>query len=109
MKGSIGGDEFVVVLDTDESRRAREIAERVVKTIGNQPFHPEGKTVRVTASVGVMTDIPGDATVIDILRMVDEALYHAKAEGRNRVVHHDPERATPFARRPLKPTSHREA
>ena len=43
-----------------------------------------GRVARITASAGVAASRPGDGPD-DILRRVDEALYRAKAGGRNRV------------------------
>ena len=99
----LGGDEFLIVLDEHNSRHAGEIAERVVEAIGSRPFRFEGELITVTTSVGVVTDIPPDASAGDVLRRADEALYHAKAAGKNRAVHHDPERTTPFRHAPSEP------
>jgi two-component system cell cycle response regulator len=46
----------------------------------------DGRTIQVTASIGVATfPAPRVATVEDLFSRADQALYRAKAEGRNRV------------------------
>jgi len=99
----LGGDEFLIVLDEHNSQRAHDIAKRIVKTIGSRPFRFDGELITVTASVGVVGDIPRHASVSDVLRMADEALYQAKADGKNRAVRYDPERTTPFRHAPSEP------
>jgi len=99
----LGGDEFLIVLDEHNSQRARDIAERIVETIGSRPFRFDGELITVTSSVGVVGDIPRHASVGEVLRMADEALYQAKADGKNRAVHYDPERTTPFRHAPSEP------
>ena len=83
-----GGEEFVVLLpDTDSSgalRVAEQIRERVENTI--IPAADEG-AAKVTASIGVNTQIPTlDSALDDFISKADEALYKAKAAGRNRAV-----------------------
>lgn len=76
-----GGDEFALLLTgltgIDQARRlCAELAE---------PVRLTAATVRVGASVGVAFAEPGIA-VADLLRRADQAMYAAKAGGKNRVV-----------------------
>jgi two-component system cell cycle response regulator len=61
-------------------------AERVLAQIARHPFGATTGTLSITASVGIAV-YPGEniATVDDLFARADEALYRAKAGGRNRV------------------------
>jgi diguanylate cyclase (GGDEF)-like protein len=74
-----GGEEFVVVLPETDLAGARRFAERLRRTI---EAHAVGE-MRTSASCGVATMLPED-TVEELLGAADQALYQAKANGRNR-------------------------
>lgn len=82
----LGGEELALLLPETEANGARVVAERVREQIAAQPHRsPAGRTFHVTASLGVATassSCDGEA----LLQAADEALYQAKAEGRDRVV-----------------------
>ena len=82
-----GGDEFIRILPGASSEVTRERAE----LIGEQAkqFHLEfdGRSLAaVTPSLGVAIFPEHGVTSTGILRAMDAALYHAKHEGRGRVV-----------------------
>ena len=82
-----GGEEFVVVLPETHEAGAMIFAERLRERIEEHSFAdfaPLG--LHLTASVGVaMFPSPGANSVDELLARADEALYRAKADGRNRV------------------------
>jgi two-component system cell cycle response regulator len=82
-----GGEEFVIVLPETREEGAVAFAERIRERIEAHPFSmADGPTLQVTASIGVATfPAPRVATVEDLFTRADQALYRAKAEGRNRV------------------------
>jgi len=82
-----GGEEFVIVLPETREDGAVSFAERIRERIEMHPFSvDDGPTLQVTASIGVATfPAPRVATVEDLFMRADQALYRAKAEGRNRV------------------------
>ncbi|MCW8194582.1 diguanylate cyclase [Proteobacteria bacterium 005FR1] len=82
-----GGEEFALILpDTDQSD-ACILADRIRKAIANLTLTYDGKTVRMTASLGVSGRVPdpGD-TLTTLVKDADKALYRAKESGRNRVM-----------------------
>ena len=85
--GRFGGEEFLVVLPETGLEGARKLAERLRKAVaGFRHPLPAGGGFGVTASFGVSVIHPEDPTHEAVLKRADEALYHAKQAGRNRVV-----------------------
>ena len=85
-----GGDEFTVLLPGLSERAPIErIAEGIIDALC-QPFQLGTDIAYVSASIGI-TLCPQDAeTPADILRNADQAMYAAKAEGRNRFSYFSP-------------------
>jgi diguanylate cyclase (GGDEF)-like protein/PAS domain S-box-containing protein len=76
-----GGDEFAVLLeDTSGAADAVLVAQRLVAEI-QRPLDIDGRSVAVSASVGIALPQPGHAAVEDIVGDADIAMYVAKAEG----------------------------
>ncbi|RXF74089.1 sensor domain-containing diguanylate cyclase [Hansschlegelia zhihuaiae] len=82
----MGGEEFAVLLPGTGSRQAIAIAERLRRAVVHQPVTAEGASLAVTVSVGSASRLPGETEIDPMIARADEALYAAKAEGRNRVV-----------------------
>jgi diguanylate cyclase (GGDEF)-like protein len=85
--GRLGGEEFIAVLPGASASDAREVAERVrrsVEATDMTPVHPEVGTV--TVSVGVAAYSPIDRSFAALCHRADDSLYRAKEAGRNRVV-----------------------
>ncbi|MEM8563023.1 MAG: EAL domain-containing protein [Pseudomonadota bacterium] len=80
----LGGDEFTVVLNQlDSPESAGRVAQRLLDSL-SQPMEIDGHEVVVTPSVGIAI-APNDASDVDgLLRAADTAMYHAKAEGKNK-------------------------
>ena len=84
--GRYGGEEFLVVVDGADEPLAAKIAERHRRAISGIEFDRRKMTERVTVSVGVAAFDPSTGqSVEDVLKSADEALYRAKAAGRNQV------------------------
>jgi diguanylate cyclase (GGDEF)-like protein/PAS domain S-box-containing protein len=76
-----GGDEFVVLCENIEGRdEAAAIAERIIECLV-KPFDCAGKPMHVRTSIGIALTQGPDATVDELLRDADAAMYQAKAEG----------------------------
>ncbi|MEZ4440191.1 MAG: diguanylate cyclase [Polyangiaceae bacterium] len=81
-----GGEEFAVVLAETPLSGAQKVAARLVASIAEQTLAVgEGVTLDVTVSVGVAQLTTGES-LEDWLARADQALYEAKASGRNRSV-----------------------
>ena len=79
----LGGDEFVLLADLGPQVRLETLLHRVLDCI-KAPHSIEGKTVTVSASIGVAL-YPQDCADAEILlRHADQAMYKAKSAGKNR-------------------------
>lgn len=100
----LGGDEFLVVLeglDQDRNiaaRQAQQIAEKILANL-NEAYQLENQEYFNSPSIGLC--LFGDQTVAidDLLKQADQAMYHAKAAGRNTLRFFDPEMQAMTAQR----------
>ncbi|MCK5747694.1 MAG: GGDEF domain-containing protein, partial [Oricola sp.] len=86
--GRIGGEEFAMALVGEPLQTAREIAEalrRDFSALRIDNGDPAGGDCRFTASFGVAMRQPGEP-FLSLLSRADEALYLAKAKGRDKVI-----------------------
>ena len=82
-----GGEEFVVALPCSAPDLAAERAERIRMNVAARRIRTTGSEVRVTVSIGLACGSPDRPTRPSaLIQAADEALYQAKAEGRNCVV-----------------------
>jgi diguanylate cyclase (GGDEF)-like protein len=82
-----GGEEFVVILPEATLDSARQRAEQLVRDFRRLDVQYHGTTLGpLTVSVGLAAFPDQGNTAEAVLRAADQALYRAKAEGRDRVV-----------------------
>jgi len=84
----IGGEEFAVLVADSRADEVWRMAECLREMVAALPLVTGGQAVAMTVSVGVAGLDAGDLRWEAILRRADEALYHAKQNGRNRVSVH---------------------
>jgi diguanylate cyclase (GGDEF)-like protein/PAS domain S-box-containing protein len=79
-----GGDEFVILQTmVNKYSDASDLARKVTAAM-QQPIHAAGHEFTIRASIGIAL-YPDDAKDVDtLMQLADEALYRAKAKGRNR-------------------------
>lgn len=82
-----GGEEFAVVLPETDAQGALNLAQKIRAAMAAlAPFN--GDRQAITVSIGACTASPsGEGTLEQLLRKADQALYQAKHDGRDRVVH----------------------
>ena len=81
-----GGEEFAVVLEGADEGGAEKLAERIRADVGKLVVQSDKGPFSVTISLGIAA-VPADATEKHVLiERADQALYHAKHNGRNRTV-----------------------
>jgi diguanylate cyclase (GGDEF)-like protein/PAS domain S-box-containing protein len=86
----LGGDEFAILVEGIATRtEADRLADALIETL-NVPFPFDGMQVRVGASIGVAFSTP-EAAAETLLSNADNAMYHAKAAGKNRHITFQPQ------------------
>jgi len=80
----LGGDEFTVILgELCDSQSIERAVHAILQTLA-EPFQLGTEQVYISASIGI-TFYPNDGTEVDtLLKNADQAMYAAKAQGRNR-------------------------
>jgi diguanylate cyclase (GGDEF)-like protein len=83
--GRYGGEEFAVMLPDTDGSKAAGVLDEIRQDFSQVRQRSEQDEFHVTFSCGI-ADFPRyqDAAIIN--KVADEALYHAKHQGRNRVV-----------------------
>lgn len=83
--GRYGGEEFILLFKNNNVEQALEVAERCRNAIEKHFFIlPDGMRIQVTASFGVAIACEQNDQK-NLTNLADQALYIAKAQGRNRV------------------------
>jgi len=77
-----GGEEFMGVFSETKPEEIEILANKIRKNIMESKFHYEGDSVQVTVSAG-LAHFRQEDTIKDVFKRADEALYLAKAQGRN--------------------------
>ncbi|MFO1037287.1 MAG: EAL domain-containing protein [Geminicoccaceae bacterium] len=83
--GRWGGEEFIVLLPDADSTAASAIAERLRIALSELRLVADGQAYALTISAGIAATGATGRSHDELLRDADEALYAAKAAGRNRV------------------------
>ena len=86
--GRFGGEEFLVIMPGCEPGLAMSIAERARRAMDAAPLEVEGRQLQLTVSLGVACSSPGLTDPVALIHAADQALYRAKASGRNRIELH---------------------
>jgi len=100
----LGGDEFVVMLEGLSAdallatRQAEVIGTRILQAL-DAPYELQRNTHHHSASIGVALFGQAQASVDDVLRQADMAMYRAKAAGRNALCFFDPQMQSALAER----------
>ncbi len=87
--GRFGGEEFLVILPETTSDEAARVAERIRAEASGSTFQAGDSGVAITVSIGISTIDDRDADLAACLKRADQALYQAKAAGRNTVISSD--------------------
>jgi diguanylate cyclase (GGDEF)-like protein len=84
--GRYGGEEFLILLPETQHDKALEAAERIRKQVEAMVLPAAKGPLKLTISAGVATlDLEAPVSLDELIKNADDALYGAKAAGRNRV------------------------
>lgn len=81
-----GGEEFLILLPETDLTGAQRVAESIRQAIGSLELTADQSSVRVTTSIGIVRFPQDGQTIRELLVTADNRLYHAKHQGRNKVV-----------------------
>jgi diguanylate cyclase (GGDEF)-like protein len=84
--GRLGGEEFAFLLPETPLSNATLVAERLRVILAELEIPYDQSVIRFTVSIGVSQIASTVSNLTEALVPADRALYHAKAQGRNRVV-----------------------
>ncbi|ABB45236.1 diguanylate cyclase (GGDEF domain) [Sulfurimonas denitrificans DSM 1251] len=84
-----GGEEFIIILPAVDKEKGCQVLEKIRKDFQESKLHFEGKEIQATLSVGTMEIKPEyhykKSFLDEYIMQVDQKLYLAKRNGRNRV------------------------
>lgn len=84
--GRYGGEEFVIALPDTDKNSAAHVADRIRQSVERYRFKAYDETIAMTISAGIATCPDDGNDVAALIDRADQALYKAKAQGRNRVI-----------------------
>jgi diguanylate cyclase (GGDEF)-like protein len=86
----LGGDEFGIIVSTNDAAEAYRVATRVREGI-SRPYEFDGQLVQIDVSIGIAMAPRDQTTPSGLMKHADLALYRAKSEGRGTLRFYDPE------------------
>ncbi|MBU1619313.1 MAG: GGDEF domain-containing protein [Gammaproteobacteria bacterium] len=84
--GRLGGEEFAVLMPNTSAEQAAFIGQRLCERIAHHAWEIEARPVKLTVSVGGATCVDALRDLTELLKDADDALYQAKASGRNKII-----------------------
>jgi diguanylate cyclase (GGDEF)-like protein len=78
----LGGDEFIIVFTHDKEQELTQLAEKIIKRIG-EPIFDHEQTIVITPSVGIISNQVENIDFNEMLKRADIAMYSAKNKGKN--------------------------
>ena len=95
--GRLGGEEFAILLPETDLAQATIVADRLCKRIAANGLIAQKLHFKVTASIGIATASVSMSGLDVLIRAADQALYQAKAHGRNCTVQWSPPQVSRLA------------
>ena len=92
----LGGDEFMVMLENlseqpiEAAAQTEAIGEKILAAL-NQPYHLASHEYHSTASIGAILFKDHEASIEELMKQADIAMYQAKKAGRNTLRFFDPQ------------------
>ncbi|WP_422387850.1 putative bifunctional diguanylate cyclase/phosphodiesterase [Franconibacter daqui] len=91
MLARMGGDEFAMLQEGDAAHEKAVVwANKVLESL-NAPVRLGERVIHLSASIGIASGSLQDCTSKELFRRADIAMYHAKLNGKGRVMHYDGE------------------
>jgi diguanylate cyclase (GGDEF)-like protein len=84
--GRFGGEEFILLLPDTDLDNAMIVINRLREKLQASSVRADDHEIKITATFAVTEVTQDDATIEDVIRRADKALYQGKEAGRNQVV-----------------------
>jgi len=84
--GRIGGEEFCILINTENSELSISFFERIRKKISEEIIKTEDESISITVSIGIAHKSFDNENYSTLIKRADRALYEAKRKGRNRCI-----------------------
>lgn len=81
----IGGDEFVILLDSCSINKAHGIADTIMADINQFTIDYEGNSISANCSIGLLEFGGSNINMHDLLKQADALCYEAKRSGKNQI------------------------
>ncbi|MCB2427976.1 GGDEF domain-containing protein [Methylophaga pinxianii] len=78
-----GGDEFVVLLDTVDDRKATLAVAEKIRVVLSDPYEWQGHKIELSVSIGISLFPEQGEQIPQLIAAADEAMYKAKKRGKN--------------------------
>jgi diguanylate cyclase (GGDEF)-like protein len=85
-----GGDEFILLLPETSAHGARELSERIRRSVADKGMELRGARIATSVSIGIAAFPDHGTDLRSIMNKADQAMYLSKKTGRNRVTVFDP-------------------
>lgn len=79
----LGGDEFAILAPFADAQQALSFAAKILERLRLSPVLHQGNAMQLSSSIGIAIYSQGNADIAALLASADQALYSAKAAGRN--------------------------
>lgn len=86
----LGGDEFAIYLHASDSTAAENVARRMLQGM-QEPFSLEGMSFSIQCSIGIARHPQDGATLDDLIKQADSAMYRVKERGRGNFGFYQPQ------------------
>ena len=80
-----GGEEFIMLITSDSKKSAMGLVNRIRQEVAKDPVMFNDIPISISTSIGVAAALTGEG-MDQAISLADQALYQAKADGRNRAV-----------------------
>ncbi|VAX19412.1 diguanylate cyclase/phosphodiesterase (GGDEF & EAL domains) with PAS/PAC sensor(s) [hydrothermal vent metagenome] len=79
----LGGDEFTIIIENiDDEQEAANVAERVIASL-SEPFNYKNDNLYAAVSIGIAVYPANGATLEELIKNADIAMYNVKNKGKN--------------------------
>ena len=89
MPARYGGEEFIILLEETDMKGCEILANRVREAVSELTFQSDKGPFQCTISMGIAIWPSDHEDTSELIELADQALYHSKKNGRNRVTVYD--------------------